>query len=483
MKLFGTTAIAAVFMLWTIAANLDAAPLSAADDAPAAVPAAKKNVLLIISDDLTTTALGCYGQPLGCSPNIDKFAARCVRFDHAYCQYPLCNPSRCSFMTGRRPDTTRVHDNGVNFRRNLPDVVTIPQHFQKSGYFAARVGKIYHYGVPDQIGTNGLDDGASWNKVVNPRGRDKDEEADVINFTKGRGLGGALCWLETEGDGSDHTDGKVADACIKLLEEHKDKPFFIACGFFRPHVPCAASKNFFELYPLEKIKLPQEPDHMAGIPPSALTTKPLNYGLDAEKLKIFTRAYFASTSLMDEQTGKVLAAVDRLKLADNTVIVFISDHGWCLGEHGQWQKMLLFEESARVPMMIYDPAGNRAAGKVCTHPVELVDLYPTLADLAGLPAPEGVEGRSLRPLVEDPAAAWDLPAYTQVVHGPNNVGRSVRTERWRYTEWDGGKKGVELYDQQDDPKEYHNLAKDPQHAEIVAKLKKLLEKQNQTAKE
>jgi uncharacterized sulfatase len=458
-----------------------AAPLSAADGTSALSSPAKKNALLIISDDLTTTALGCYGQPLGCSPNVDKFAARAVRFDHAYCQYPLCNPSRCSFMTGRRPDTTRVHDNGVNFRSNLPDVVTIPQHFQNAGYFAARVGKIYHYGVPDQIGTNGLDDGRSWNEVVNPRGRDKDEEADVINFTKGRGLGASLAWLETEGDGSDHTDGKIADACIKLLEEHKDKPFFIACGFFRPHVPCAASQNFFKLYPLEKIMLPKEPDHMAGIPPAALTTKPLNYGLDPEKLKIFTRAYFASTSLMDAQTGKVLAAVDRLKLADNTVIVFISDHGWCLGEHGQWQKMLLFEEVARVPMIIYDPAG-KANGKTCTRPVELVDLYATLAELCGLPAPAGVEGPSLKPLLEDPAAEWDHPAFTQVVHGPKNTGRSVRTERWRYTEWDGGKKGVELYDQQEDPKEYHNLAKDPQHAKTVAKLKKLLAEHGGEAK-
>ena len=375
-------------------------PASAADSAATA----KKNVLMIISDDLTTTSLGCYGDALVKSPNVDAFAAKAVRFEHAYCQYPLCNPSRCSFMTGRRPDTTRVYDNGVNFRKHLPDVITIPQHFQKAGYFAARVGKIYHYGVPNQIGTNGLDDGRSWNAVVNPRGRDKDEEADVINFTKGRGLGAALCWLETEGDGSDHTDGKIADAVIQMLEEHKDKPFFIGCGFFRPHVPCAASQNYFKLYSLDKIMLPSEPPgHIAGIPPIALTCKPLNYGLDAEKLKIFTRAYFASTSLMDAQVGRVLAALHRLKLDDNTVVVFMSDHGWMLGEHGQWQKMELFEESTRVPLAIYDPSG-KANGKVCSRPVELVDLYPTLADLCGLPAPEGAEGTSLRPLLENPGA-------------------------------------------------------------------------------
>src|SRR5262249_23573243 len=157
------------------------------------------------------------------------FAAKGVKFERAYCQYPLCNPSRCSFMTGRRPDTTRIYDNGVNFRSNLPDVATIPQHFQQAGYFAARVGKIYHYNVPAQIGTNAMDDGRSWNQVVNPRGRDRDEDHDTVSLTK---KGNLLPWLETKGDGSDHTDAKIADATIKLLEEHKDGPFFLACGFF-----------------------------------------------------------------------------------------------------------------------------------------------------------------------------------------------------------------------------------------------------------
>jgi arylsulfatase A-like enzyme len=175
---------------------------------------------------------------------------------------------------------------------------------------------------------------------------------------------------------------------------------------------------------------------------------------------------------MDAQTGRVLAAVDRLGLADKTVIVFISDHGWCLGEHGQWQKLLLFEESARVAMVIYDPS-SKGNGKSCSHPVELVDLYATLADLCGLPAPEGVEGKSLRPLLDDPQAAWKEPAFTQVARG-RVMGRSVRTERWRYTEWDGGRSGTELYDQQSDPHEYHNLAGDGKHAETAATLHKLL---------
>jgi iduronate 2-sulfatase len=438
-------------------------------------PPPKVNVLLIISDDLTA-ALGCYGHPLVKSPNVDALAAKGVRFDHAYCQYPLCNPSRCSFMTGRRPDTTGVYDNGINFREHLPDVTTLPQHFQNAGYFAARVGKIYHYGVPAQIGTNGLDDGKSWNQVINPRGRDKDEEKDVIDFTGHGKLGASLAWLETEGTGEDHTDGKIADATIGLLEQHKDGPFFIACGFFRPHVPCVASKNFFDEYSLDQIKLPDEPaGHIANIPPIALTVKPANYGLSEEKQKIFTRAYFASTSLMDAQMGRVVASLDRLGLADHTIVVFISDHGWCLGEHGQWQKQLLFEESVRVPMIIYDPRG-KANGRVSSHPVELVDLYATIADLAGLPAPQGVEGKSLRSLMENPDASWDAPAFTQVWRGGKKVmGRSVRTDRYRYTEWDKGSQGVELYDQQNDPKEYNNLAKDPNAAATIATMKALLD--------
>jgi len=290
------------------------------------------------------------------------------------------------------------------------------------------------------------------------------------------GLGGSLCWLKTGGTGDDRTDGKIADETIKLLEANRNRPFFIACGFFRHHVPCAASENYFDLYSLDRIALPKEaPEHLAKIPQAALTVRPPNYGLSDEKLKIFTRAHHASTSLMDTQLGRVLAALDRLKLADNTVVAFISDHGWCLGEHGQWQKRLLFEESARVPMVIYAP-GARGGGKVCTRPVELVDLQPTLAELCGLPAPGGAEGRSLAPLLADPAPAWDHPAFTQVAHG-RIMGRSIRTQRWRYTEWDGGKGGAELYDHDADGHEYVNLAADPRHADTVAELKSALHKQ------
>jgi iduronate 2-sulfatase len=437
----------------------------------------KMNVLFITMDDMNN-ALGCYGDRRAKSPNIDRLAKRGVRFDRAYCQFPLCNPSRTSFMTGRTPDTTRVYENATQFRKNLPDIASLPQHFMKNGYFAARVGKIYHYGVPGQIGTSGLDDAASWQTVVNPRGRDKDEEARVLNPTRSGNIGGALTWFDTDGDGSDHTDAKVADEAVRLLETNRDRPFFLAVGFYRPHVPCVAPPNYLAMHPLERISLPKDPpEHLADIPDPALTTRPPNYGLDEQTLRDFTRHYYASVSLMDAQVGRLLEALERLKLADNTAVVLFGDHGWLLGEHGQWQKMSLFEESARVPLVVYVPKA-KGNGRACGKTVELIDLYPTLAEVCGLPAANGVEGKSLKPLLENPRARWDKPAYTQVTRGgarQSFQGRSVRTERWRYTEWDFGMKGAQLYDHNTDPREHRNLATDPAHAKTVAEMKKLLD--------
>jgi iduronate 2-sulfatase len=435
----------------------------------------KLNVLFIAVDDLNVS-LGCYDHPLVKSPNIDKLAARGVRFDRAYCQYPLCNPSRSSLLSGLRPDTSRIYDNGIPIRKVFPDIVTLPQLFKNNGYFSARVGKIYHYGVPGQIGTSGLDDAPSWNQFINPRGRDRDDEADVINFTPKHQLGAALCWMEAKGTDEEQTDGKVAAEAIRLLEEHKDGPFFIAAGFYRPHVPDVATKKYFELYPVEKVLLPKEPpDHITNIPPVALTTKPLNYGLDDEKLRTFKRAYFASTSFVDAQIGKVLDALERLKLADNTIVVLFGDHGWSLGEHGQWQKQLLFEEVARVPLIIALP--KALVTGVSPRPVELVDIYPTLSDYCSLNPPANLEGKSLRPLLENPKARWLVPAVTQQLRkqdGKTIMGYSVRTEHWRYTEWDGGASGFELYDHMTDPHEWQNLAKDPRYTKTVADMKKLM---------
>jgi uncharacterized sulfatase len=436
----------------------------------------RPNVLFIALDDLNT-ALGCYGHPLVKSPNIDRLASRGVRFERAYCQYPLCNPSRASLMFGLRPDATGVQDNTINYRTTLPAAVALPQYFRQHGYFAARVGKMYHYGVPNDIGNAGLDDPKSWEMTVNPWGRDKTDEKKVLNYTPQLGLGGALSWMIADGGDDEQTDAHVADEAIRILEQKRERPFFLGVGFYRPHVPCVAPRKWFNLYPLDKVALPKEPaDDRKHHPEAAYTVTPPNYGLDETKLREFLRSYYAAVSYADAQVGRLLEGLDRLKLSDNTVIVLWGDHGWHLGEHGLWQKMSLFEGSARVPLLIIAP-GRKAKGLACGRPAELLDLYPTLADLCGLPPPEMVHGTSLRPLLDDPAAPGKKAAYTQVRRGSGKdqfLGRSVRTERFRYTEWDGGKRGVELYDHDNDPHEYRNLADDPAQAKVVKELKGLL---------
>ena len=456
-----------------VALALSAAGLPAAAQSPAA---RRPNVLLIMSDDLNNN-LGTYGHPIVKTPNIDRLARRGVRFDRAYNQYPLCNPSRASLLTGLRPDTVRIYELVTQFRANKPDVVTLPQLFQKNGYFAARAGKIYHYGVPGQIGTPGLDDPPSWNVALNPRGVDKDEEALITNYTpsRGPGLGSALAFHASSVPDEEHTDGKVASEAIALLESNKDRPFFIAAGFYRPHCPYIAPKKYFDMYPLDRIKVPPlAAETLTQYPEAAFFTRPPNWGLTEPQKREVIRAYYASISFMDANVGRLLDALDRLKLTDNTIVVFMSDHGYSLGEHGQWMKQMLFEESARGPLIVAGP-GVRARGTPSPRVVEYLDLYPTLAALAGLTAPREIEGRSLAPLLDRPNAPWDHPALTQVRRGNQAngffMGYSIRTERWRYTEWDDGARGTELYDEKEDRGEMHNRAGDPKYADIQRDLK------------
>lgn len=444
----------------------------------------RPNVLFLISDDLTT-ALNCYGSSRMKTPNIDRLAGRGVRFDRAYCQFPLCGPSRNSMLTGLYPNSTGIHANAQIFRQSIPSHVSLPHAFRLDGYFAARIGKLYHYGVPRSVGTNGHDDPGSWELELNPAGVDRlEEEPKIFTLTPGQ-FGGTLSWYASPKSDAYHTDGIMATDAEWVLERcarRDDRPFFLAVGFYRPHTPYVAPESYFDHYPEGEMPLVEGVEEdQEDIPPAGL----MSYKREQDQLTDDLRrqamqAYFASISFMDAQVGRVLDALDRLGLAENTVIVFTSDHGYHLGEHGLWQKQSLFEESARVPLIIAAP-GVTEAGTVSEAPVGLIDLYPTLAELCGVEAPENLQGQSLVPILKDPeepGRGWSL---SQVVRGgggqdPANrfYGYSIRTPRWRFTEWDEGNRGRELYDHEADPKEQTNLADDPEHAEIVAELSTLL---------
>jgi uncharacterized sulfatase len=458
-------------------AALIAACGAAGDAAPLAQQTASRpNVLLIMADDLNND-LGAYGHPLVRTPNLDRLAARGVRFDRAYNQFPLCNPSRVSMLTGLRPDTTRIYELVTPVRGTLPDAVTLPQLFQRNGYVAARVGKIYHYGNPGQIGTSGLDDPASWNHVVNPAGIDKEEEKLLTNYTPMRGLGSALAYYASPAADEAHTDGMVASETIALLEKYRDQPFLLGVGFYRPHCPFIAPRKYFDLYPLDRIAAPPySSGDRDGFPRAAWFTVPPNWDVAADGLRETIRAYYASISFLDANVGRVLDALDRLGLADRTIVVFVSDHGYHLGDRGQWMKQTLFEHSTRAPVIVAGP-GVSAKGRSSERVVEFLDLYPTLVALAGVQAPSGLQGRSLVPLLVNPSAPWDHAALSQVRRGaaPETfMGYSVRTAGWRYTEWDGGARGAELYDERSDPGERRNLAGEPSQRPRLAEMQRLL---------
>lgn len=463
----------------SIAYAADAEPQRQSTDAPpaASTTAARMNVLFIISDDLRVG--GAFGSSEVQTPNIDRLAARGLSFRQAYNQFPLCGPSRASLLTGLRPNSVRVYDLKTTVRDQVPDVVTLPQYFRQNGYFSARVGKLFHQSVPDGIGipiaADRHDDPASWDVAFNPAGHDKDiEGSDIINLTPELPLGVAMAYLADKGPDAEQTDGMVASRTIELINAHKDRPFFIAAGFYRPHVPEVAPKKYFDLYP--DIAYHRETqEHRDGVLPAArgpaykYASVPAEALSDAQRRE-FVRSYYAATSFMDAQVGRILDGLAKSGVADRTIVVFTSDHGFSLGEHGMWQKQNLWEQATRVPLIIAVP-GARTHGHASRRLVELIDLYPTLAELAGLPAPDRVDGHSLRPLFANPDdARWNYPARSQVAGG-----RSVRFENWRYSEWgENGADGAELYDLGQDSGEYRNLATLPEHRALVARLKAML---------
>jgi iduronate 2-sulfatase len=420
---------------------------SSSTNSPADKPAnktGKLNVLLITLDDMNTS-LGSYGHAIVKSPNIDRLARQGVRFDRAYSQFSLCNPSRTSFMSGRRPETTGVLRNGDPVRIKLKDEVFLPEYFGQNGYFTAAVGKIMHDRVPNAL---------KWDLFEGP--------PQVGGIPDEQQCGGAW-WCATDNKDEEERDGRVARRIIQLLEQNRDRPFFISAGFSLPHAPYYAPRKYYDLYPLENIPLPDpHPDDQ--------TTN--------EDKRRSRAAYYACVSFVDAQIGLILDELERLALAANTIIVFTSDHGYHLGEHGIWDKKTLYEESVHVPLIVVAPdkqVPDKQTGASSSRLVELVDLYPTLAELCGLAAPEGLEGTSFVPLLIDPARAWKRAVFASTIKSKKSpLFHSVRTDRYAYIEGAGGDP-AELYDHQKDPKEMRNVAADPAYKKTVDEMKRMLE--------
>jgi uncharacterized sulfatase len=450
----------------------------------------KLNVLLIVSDDLNCS-LGCYGDKVTQSPNIDRLAARGVRFDRAYCNYPVCNASRTSFLSGRRPETTKVLGNGTQPRVALgPDVRFLPEYFHDHGYFTAGIGKISHPTFAGSVkwdvqsdAQRGQEEGDDEAPVAKKKAGDgkakldaaaklKRREAKAAEAAAKAQLGGDVPfgWQATSNDDADEPDGITARRVVKLLEQHKDGPFFIAAGFHKPHVPHTAPKKYFDLYDVAKMPLPREPEGHAKYIPEIAHPPKYYPELKPEQERAIIQHYHAATTFMDAQVGLLLDTLDRLKLWDNTVVAFLGDHGWHLGEHdGFWAKMSLMEESARAPLIVYAPGKKSNAG--CQRLAEFVDLFPTLTDLCGLPLPSGLEGMSLAPLLDDPNRSWKKAVFT-VVSRRGGLGRAVRTETHELIAWPDGSE--QLFDHTRDPHEYENLVLDTRQKEVADSLRQLL---------
>jgi iduronate 2-sulfatase len=466
-------AVAAVGWFWS--------PI-AASAAPAEKP--PYNVLFIISDDLTATALSCYGNPIVKTPNIDSIAARGTRFTRAYCNATYCGPSRASFMSGYYPHATGVLGY-TSPRPQIGERATWSQHFMNNGYYAGRVSKIYHMGVPGGIeeggdgrnhdGGNGADDVASWTERFNSPGPEwkapGNGETLEGNPDGKRPVVGGNTFVVVEADGDDavHSDGKTATKASELIARHKDKPFFLAVGFVRPHVPFVAPKKYFEPFlPYDKLALPEKvPGDWDDTPKPGINYKTsVNMKMDVRRQKKAVGGYYASVSYMDAQVGKVLAALRAAKLEDKTIVIFTSDHGYHLGEHDFWAKVSLREESVAVPLIISVP-GKKPA--VCHSLAELIDLYPTLSRLCGLEIPARIQGKDISPMLDNPAYSVRETAFSVA---PSSKGFLLREDKWAYIQYnEDASGGIELFDMKKDPKQYTNLATSPEHRAVVEGFK------------
>lgn len=433
----------------------------------------RKNVVFIVVDDLRPE-LSCYGVDEVVSPNFDRLAQKGMLCHRAYVQYPVCNPSRSSFLSGLRPDETGIVSNEIPFRDKLPDLVSLPQLFRQNGYVTAGIGKIFHKGQNAEGEAVLFEDPLSWDVFEdNLRTAPKiGRQGEGRNLTEGRL---AWCqWRAALGDDGDQPDGMNTDAALRFLDGHHDEPFFLALGIHKPHDPFVAPAKYFDLYPKDETELARQPKDRSPRVSKAIPNERDFAKFTDQERREFKRAYQACVTFADTQIGRVFEAMDRLKLWDQTMVVLVGDHGYHLGEHDWWNKVTVFELGARAPMILWMP-GAKGMGRETSALIEFVDLYPTLVDYAGLKAPHDLSGESLRPVLEDPDHPGKSAAFTQVNRG--GIGRSVRTDRWRYTEWgDRGGQGVELYDHRTDGGEYYNLANDPEHRATRDELQQTLRK-------
>ncbi|MBH56383.1 MAG: iduronate-2-sulfatase [Planctomycetaceae bacterium] len=427
------------------------------------------NVLFIISDDLTDTALSCYGNTVCQTPHIDSLAAKGTRFTRAYCQGTYCGPSRASFMSGYYPHAVKM----LGYKSPRPmigDRMMWAEYFRQHGYYSARVSKIFHMGVPGGIeqGTNGADDERCWTERFNSQGPEwkaagqgwtLEGNPDRIEPVKG---GNTFVVVEAEGDDLAHSDGRTAVKASELIRKHAGRPFFIGVGFVRPHVPFVAPKKYYKLFAYDDMVLPEK---VAGdwddIPKLGINYKTSkNMKMDLEQQRKAVGGYYASVAYMDAQVGKVLTALKESGVEDRTIVIFTSDHGYHLGEHDFWAKVSLHEESARVPLIISVPG---KAPAVCHSLTELLDLYPTVASLCGLKVPVRLQGKDISKMLDE--ATYEVRDAAFCVNGR---GYLLRTKNWAYIQYgSNGLAGEELFDMQKDPKQYTNLANHEDFAEIV----------------
>ena len=436
----------------------------------------KLNVLFIIADDLNCD-LGSYGHPQVISPNIDKLAKNGTLFGNVHNQYPLCGPSRASFMTGMYTDQTKMTNNNVLLRTTVPDVITMGQRFRQQGYRSVRIGKIYHFDNPSSIGTSSADDIYTWDQTINPYGRDKIEEYKINTLTT-RQYGGTLSWLAADGTDEEQTDGIGATEAIEQLESFSKtgQNFFLAVGMYRPHTPFVAPKKYFDMYDRNSIEIPysgSNDEYLKTIPKIAASSIrwkkdqiKLNLKSNKELAQEIKEAYFATTTFVDAQIGRILKKLKQTGLDKNTIVVFTSDHGYHLGEHGHWQKQTLFDNSTRVPLIFSGP-GIESNIRIENSPVELIDIYPTLMDLTGIELPDHVVGKSLKPVFENNNFKTRNSALTRWRNG-----YSIKTENFRLTKWgENGELGYELYDHRNDKEELKNLVSNPYYTSLLDSMK------------